>query len=105
VRIARNVVNGSWRISQGLFTVYDLAKYIHDREERNIRPIRNSKIRALLVMYEYFVDIGSVDLSQVHHFTVSLFSCAMGEECWLCFISDDHQVTDMPLLLTGCLDT
>jgi hypothetical protein len=46
------------------------------------------------------VDIGSVDLSQVHHFTVSLFSCAMGEECWLCFISDDHQVTDMPLLLT-----
>jgi hypothetical protein len=51
------------------------------------------------------VDIGSVDLSQVHHFTVSLFSCTMGEECWLCFISDDHQVTDMPLLLTGCLDT
>jgi hypothetical protein len=51
------------------------------------------------------VDIGSVDLSQVHHFTVSLFSCTMGEECWLCFIRDDHQVTDMPLLLTGCLDT
>jgi hypothetical protein len=24
----------------------------------------------------------------------------MGEECWLCFNSDDHQVTDMPLLLT-----
>jgi len=23
----------------------------------------------------------------------------MGEECWLYFISDDHQVTDMPLLL------
>jgi hypothetical protein len=24
----------------------------------------------------------------------------MGEECWLCFIGDYHQVTDMPLLLT-----
>ena len=23
----------------------------------------------------------------------------MGGECWLDFISDDHQVTDMPLLL------
>ena len=46
------------------------------------------------------VDIGSVDLFQVHHYTVILFSCAMGEECWLYFISDDHQVTHMPLLLT-----
>jgi hypothetical protein len=24
----------------------------------------------------------------------------MGEECWLYFIDDYHQVTDMPLLLT-----
>jgi len=24
----------------------------------------------------------------------------LGEECWLNFISDYHQVTDMPLLLT-----
>ena len=27
----------------------------------------------------------------------------MGEECWLYFISVDHQVTDMPLLLARTL--
>lgn len=43
-----------WKLEDIAGTVYDLAKYIHDREERNERPIRNSKIRALLVMYEYF---------------------------------------------------
>ena len=43
-----------WKLQDIAGTVYDLAKHIQDREERNIRPIRNSKIRALLVMYEYF---------------------------------------------------
>ena len=43
-----------WKLEDIAGTVYDLAKHIQDREERNIRPIRNSKIRALLVMYEYF---------------------------------------------------
>jgi hypothetical protein len=44
-----------WKLEDIAGTVYELAKHIHDREERNERLIRNSKIRALIVMYEYFI--------------------------------------------------
>jgi len=46
------------------------------------------------------VDIGSVDLSQVITLQLVFSPAPLGEECWLYFISDYHQVTDMPLLLT-----
>jgi len=46
------------------------------------------------------VDIGSVDLSQVITLQLVFSPAPLGEECWLNFISDYHQVTDMPLLLT-----
>jgi len=46
------------------------------------------------------VDIGSVDLSQVITLQLVFSPAPLGEECWLYFIGDYHQVTDMPLLLT-----
>ena len=46
------------------------------------------------------VDIGSVDLSHVITLQLVFSPAPLGEECWLYFIGDYHQVTDMPLLLT-----
>ena len=46
-----------WKLEDIAGTVYELAKHIHDREERNERTIGNSKIRALIVMYEYFTGV------------------------------------------------
>jgi hypothetical protein len=43
-----------WKLMDIGGAVYELAKYIHDREKQSGRESRNSKIRALVTMYEYF---------------------------------------------------
>jgi hypothetical protein len=44
-----------WKVGDIAGTVFDLTKNIRDREEQSGRPpTRNTKIRALVTMYDYF---------------------------------------------------